>query len=114
MPTEGPALVDITVRRGATFVFVVDLLDEDGAARTDLAGYTATMKIRSEKDDGTTLLATAAVTIDTGDSQATATIAKTTTATYEWTTGRYDMVITDGTVAERVAQGRATLDRNVT
>lgn len=114
MTTEGPAQLDITVRRGATFTLVVDLLDEDGVARTDLAGYTGTMQIRSEQDSGATLLATATVAVDSGNAQTTATIAKATTGAYEWKTGRYDLVITDGTTTERVAEGRATLSRNVT
>jgi len=105
---------DIVVERGQTFTYVVALLDEAGVNRTDLAGFTGTMQIRAEQDSGATLLATATVAINTGTARATATIAKATTTAYEWTTGRYDLIITDGTTSERVAEGRATLSRNVT
>lgn len=105
---------DITVERGQTFQLVVALLDEARVARTDLADFTGTMQIRSEKDPGTALLATATVVVDADNAQAVATIAKATTAGYEWKSGWYDLVITDGTTSERVVEGRATLSRNVT
>lgn len=107
---------DVVVERGDTFEYVVDLLDENGDARTDLSGYTASMQIREEQDDQSDLLATATVTVDADNAQATATISKTTTANYDWSAGWYSMHIVNGagTRSERVAQGRATLSRNVT
>ena len=50
---------DLVVEQGATFEFTVDLLDQDtGDPRTDLTGWTGTMKIRQEQSSVSTLLAT--------------------------------------------------------
>lgn len=106
-------LADIVVEQGSTFEFVVDLLDEDEVARTDLAGYTGSMQIR-ERADSATPLATATVTVDSGNAQVTATIDATTTAAYDWTAGVYDLEITSGSRTERIAQGKARLSREVT
>lgn len=105
---------DVTVEQGVTFEYTVDLLDEAGDVRTDLSGYAGTMQIREQQDETSVLLGTATITIDTVNAQATATIADTVTATYEWTGGWYDLRIASGSHSERVAQGRATLSRNVT
>lgn len=110
------ARLDIVVEQGATFELVVDLLDENGDPRTDLAGYTGAMQIREERDTTSTLLATATVAIDTVNAKATATIAKATTAGYGWSAGWYDLEITNSgaTRTERIVEGRASLSRNVT
>lgn len=105
---------DISVEQGVTFDYVVDLLDEAGTARTDLAGYDGLMQIRAEQDDTSLLLGTATVSIDTINAQATATIADTVTDTYTWTAGWYDLRITNDVRSERVAQGRAVFNRKVT
>lgn len=105
---------DVTVERGVTFEYTVDLLDEAGNVRTDLAGYDGTMQIREEQDETSLLLGTATVTIDTVNGQATATIADTVTAAYAWTAGWYDLRITNTLRSERVAEGRATFSHNVT
>jgi hypothetical protein len=106
---------DVIVERAAVFTYIVDLLDEYGDLRADLTGAAGAMQVRAERDSGSTLLATATVTVDATYSTVTATILAATTASYEWVAGWYDLEITTGpTGVERVAEGRATLHRNVT
>ncbi|WP_213451586.1 hypothetical protein [Rhizomonospora bruguierae] len=106
-------LRDIVVEQGATFEFMVDLLDENEQRRTDLAGYTGAMQIR-ERPDATTVLATATVSVDASNAQVTATIPAAITTEFDWTAGVYDLEITNGARTERIAQGKARLSREVT
>lgn len=111
----GAVRQDVEVVQNATFRFVVNLHDEDDQPRTDLAGYTGAMQIRAEQDNTSTLIVAATVTIDTGDAQATATIANTVTAGLDFVAGWYDLHITHASAGtEPIAWGRARFRRTVT
>lgn len=104
---------DVVVEQGVTFEYTVDLFDADGQPRTDLGGKTGTMQIRTEQNGASALIATATVTVDTVNSQATATIADSVTASLDFSAGWYDFDISGGGRSERVAEGRATFSRTV-
>lgn len=102
---------DIKVEQGATFELIVEVR-KDGAL-LNLTGYTGRMQIRATKAS-TTVLATATVTLDTVNSLVTATMTAATTTAYTWTDGYYDLEIDNTSVVYRVAEGYASLSKEVT
>jgi hypothetical protein len=108
----GTIVQNQTIRKGRTFSYSVDCIDEDGNPR-DLTGYSGAMQIR-ETPESETILGTATVTVDEDDGVVTAVIPAATTAAYEWTAGVYDLTITSGLIVETVAEGRIGLQQTVT
>lgn len=101
---------DIVVEQARTFELSVQVLDPDGVnPRTDLAGYTGAMQVRTARSTTADLLAEADVTIDALTGIVTATIDHTTTASYTWRSGVYDLYITNGTRVEPLTYGDVKL-----
>lgn len=105
---------DIWLAQGRTFELAVEVLDEDGDPRTDLAGWTGAMQVRASQSSTATLLATATVSINTSTGVVTATIAAADTASAAWRVGWYDLYIASGATKEDLAYGDARLRRTVT
>jgi hypothetical protein len=103
---------DIEVEQYATFRLPVACFDRDPDTLQlvvrDLTGWTGAMQIRltTESDD---VLAEAEVDIDVATGVVTASIDDATTGAYTWRSGVYDLLITDGIEADRLARGNARL-----
>ena len=102
---------DIRVEQGSTFELVVEAR-KDGAL-LNITGYSGSMQVRPTKASAT-ILATATVTLDTVNSLVIVTIPASTTGTYTWTDGYYDVKIDNGTTVYRIAEGYASLSKAVT
>lgn len=108
--------LDVMVEERATFELTIDLLDSEGDPRTDLTGATGAMQIREDRDDTSDLIVAATVEVDASNSQVTATITAAVTAGLDFTSGWYELRITNqaATRTERVAHGVATFSRGTT
>jgi hypothetical protein len=107
---------NITLSNGRTFTLRVACKvenDDDTLDVRNLAGWTGAMQVRATADDAT-VLAEADVTIDTADGIVTATITDDETVSATWRAGVYDLIITDGTDTEPLAEGTVLLRRSVT
>ena len=107
---------DIEVVQGSTFEFPVRV--KRNGTLMDLTGYTARMQIRNlpADDVGSSVLATATVTVDIPTSIVTARINADITQAFTWSQGVYDLEI-DGGAPDKVyciARGRAGLSKEVT
>lgn len=108
---------DITLSNGRTFTLAVVCVEEDPTTHElnvrDLTGWTGAMQIRATAD-ATVVLAEADVTIAVVSGTVTATIPDTDTDTMTWRSGVYDLIITDGTETDTLAEGAARFKRSVT
>lgn len=107
---------NITLSNGRTFTLRVACKvenDDETIDVRDLTGWTGAMQIR-ETADADAVLATADVEIDTVTGIVTATITDADTEVMTWRSGVYDLIITDGTETDTLAEGSALFRRSVT
>jgi hypothetical protein len=108
---------NIVVKQGSTFTLLIGCQVEDPDTQQleirDLTGWTGAMQVRATADDAT-ILAEADVTIETATGVVTATIPDADTAAMTWRAGVYDLIITDGTETDCLAEGDARLRRSIT
>lgn len=108
---------NIVVKQGSTFELPVRCQVENPDTLQlevrDLAGWTGAMQVRASAEDDV-VLAEADVSIETTTGTVTATIPDTDTDTMTWRSGVYDLIITDGTETDCLAEGDARLRRSIT
>lgn len=112
------ARLDIVIEQGATFRLPCTWKDENGTP-VDLSLYTAQMQIREEIASSAALISLSSGTgeIELGAALGTilVTIPATTTATFTWTQGVYDLELTDLTGGvTRLLQGVVIVSPEVT
>lgn len=112
------ARLDIVIEQGATFRLPCTWKDENGTP-VDLSLYTAQMQIREEIASSAALISLSSGTgeIELGVALGTilVTIPATTTATFTWTQGVYDLELTDLTGGvTRLLQGVVIVSPEVT
>ena len=94
-----PSKLDLTVYENSTWVENLVLHTGDAtSAVQNLTGYTATLTVKAHAGDTTNLLAlTSSSGITLGGSAGTITItqSKATVDAYTWTSGEYELAITD-------------------
>tara|TARA_R110000868_G_scaffold135264_2_gene347709 strand:+ start:3613 stop:3966 length:354 start_codon:yes stop_codon:yes gene_type:complete len=115
---SGTVRHDIKIQQGATFIWVVNLEDENEQA-LDLTGATARMTGRKRLTDTATLFALTSgagnMVVDATAGSVTTTITAAVTAAYTFDYGVYDLEVieADGTVL-RVVEGVVQLSKEVT
>lgn len=103
---------DNALNQGSRFQYVIAVLN------LNLTGYSARFQVRSDKDEGSTLLldASAYCTVDPIAGQVIIDMPGSATVGQTWREAYYDVLLTnaDTTKNKRILQGRVTLDRRVT
>src|ERR1051326_133482 len=114
---------DFVIEQGSDLDFTVQVWADTGhTVVQNLTGWDARMMIRSSRDStGSPLVSrtsnpAAGLTINGPAGQVTVHVAGTTTSTYTWYTGQYDLeVFNTGTgVVKRVLKGNVSLSTEVT
>lgn len=104
----------IVIEQGADFDMVIGIT----GGPADLTGYTGAMQIRALATDTATLYDSGegGLTVDPINWQVVVKIPCAETATFGWSLGVYDVLITsgDGETAYRLAEGKVNVDRSVT
>lgn len=107
--------VDLTIDQGSRYQAVISVTVEWLAS---LAGYTARGKVKPSHTAGGAVLFDFQpyMTVDVPNSLVIVDIPANITAAFSWTSGAYDMEITDGTPAHdvRFLQGTVKVDKEVT
>ena len=110
--TALPATQDIVIRLGVTFRLDINVDDSNGDA-LDVSAYTGAMQVRASRDSATVLATGTVTTSSTGLVRVE--ISSATTGGYDWTSGVYDVIITDASnVSTCIVEGYASTLQPVT
>lgn len=110
--------LDIQIEQGATFFLTVNAKNPDGTIK-NLTGYTARMQVRNSVNASTTLVdattTNGLITVIAAQGQVTVSIPATTTDSYTWYNGVYDLEIQSLTnEVTRLLSGNVSVIRQVT
>lgn len=109
---------DILIEQGSTFYLTVNAKNADNTVK-NLSGYSARMQIRPTCNSSTLYVdattANGMITILGSQGQVTVTLPGTTTDSYSWDSGVYDLEV-DNAAGDivRLVSGNASLSRQVT
>lgn len=115
---------NITIEQGATFslpITVSDIISGSTVLR-DLTGYTARMKVKENVDDTTSLIdlttengrITIAANQVTDTGELSLLLSAALTASLDFDRAVYDLELVNGSVVERLLQGKVTFKKEVT
>lgn len=108
---------DLRIPQGVTWECVIPVLKADGTLLTNLTGYTARAQVRGHFGDPASLheWSTAAGNLELADGFVTLGVAPSTSSSWPWRFGRWDLEVTDpdGAVT-RIMQGAVFVNPEVT